>query len=152
MFAKGASMTTHFSRFSLLSSIFATTLILSFSSMGECEEKIQEIQDEEVDISKISEAFGHLIGKNIDTLGIKFDLISVIKGLKDSADGIDSPMSEVECVQAISAAQEVSFKKQAQENLQKAEDFLIKNSKEKEIVVVEEGKLQYKIAKNRSWF
>lgn len=145
---QGVFMANNFSRYGFLFAICAYSFFLFNSSTMEGEEK--STQEEEIDISKVSEAFGHLIGKNIDTLGIKFDLTSVIKGLKDSADGKTSPMSEVECVQAISAAQEVSFKKQAQENLQKAELFLEKNANDKDIVTLEQGKLQYKITKSGS--
>ena len=101
----------------------------------------------EFDLAKVSEAFGHLIGKNIETLGIKFDVQKIVKGLQDASNGKTSPMTEMECVQAISAAQEAHFKKQASENLKKAEDFLSKQSSTEGIKSIEEGKLQYKIEK-----
>jgi peptidylprolyl isomerase len=107
------------------------------------EAKTNEAQEQ--DILKLSEAFGHLIGKNIDTLGLKFDIDRIVKGLKDSSQGKESPMSEMECVQAISVAQEGVFKKQATENLKKAEEFLSKNGKAEGVTSLEEGKLQYKI-------
>ena len=99
------------------------------------------------DIAKISEAFGHLIAKNIDTLGVEIDLDCVVKGLQDAAKGKNSPMSETECIQAISAAQEATYQKQSIENLKKAEDFLKKNAQNKDVVIIEKGKLQYKIQK-----
>jgi peptidylprolyl isomerase len=110
----------------------------------------EELKAEEVDIAKISEAFGHLIGKNMETLGFSLELKQVIKGLEDAAAGKDSPMTEIECVQAISTVQETIFKQQASENLTKAETFLAKNGKEKGMVSLEEGKLQYKIDKKGS--
>jgi peptidylprolyl isomerase len=112
-------------------------------------EKAEEeaVQEEPLDISKISEAFGHLIGKNVETLGFKVDLAKLIKGLQDEASGVASPMTEMECVQAISSVQEGIFKKQAKENLSKAEDFLAKNEAQKGIVSLEKGRLQYKIEK-----
>lgn len=99
------------------------------------------------DISKISEAFGHLIGKNIESLGFKFDIAQLIKGLQDATLGKQSPMTEVECVKAISDAQEAIYKEQAKENLAKAENFLAKNQKEKDVVSTENNKLQYRIDK-----
>lgn len=102
---------------------------------------------ESVDIAKISEAFGHLIGKNIENLGIQFDMQYLVKGLQDSASGKAAPMTEGECVEAISAVQEADFKKQAAENLKVAEEFLTKNETQKGVVSLEEGKLQYKIEK-----
>ncbi len=104
-------------------------------------------QEESLDVSKISEAFGHLIGKNMETLGFDLDLKQVIKGLQNSAAGEASPMSEMECVQAISTVQENLFKKQASENLSQAEEFLTNNGKEKNVTSLADGKLQYKIEK-----
>src|SRR5690348_8933227 len=71
-------------------------------------------------VSKISQAFGHLIGKNLESTGYKFDVAQVIKGLQDAQAGRDAPMTEMECVQAINAAQESAYKHQAESNLEKA--------------------------------
>lgn len=100
-----------------------------------------------VDVSKISEAFGHLIGKNLESIGFKFDIAQVIKGLQDANCGKDSPMTESECVQAITSIQETLFKQQAVENLKKANDFLAQNMKAQGIISLEPGKLQYRIVK-----
>ncbi|MBS0621187.1 MAG: FKBP-type peptidyl-prolyl cis-trans isomerase [Verrucomicrobia bacterium] len=97
------------------------------------------------DISRISEAFGHVIGKNLEGIGVKFDIAQVIKGLQDEAAGKNSPMTEMECVQAISAVQEKIFKEQCTENLHKAEVFLSEHAKAKGVVSLEEGKVQYEI-------
>lgn len=121
--------------------ILLTFLFFLISSLNAQEKQPAKEQD----IAKISEAFGHLIGKNIDTIGVNFDLNYVIKGLKDAMQGKDSPMTEVECVQAISVAQEKAFKKQSENNLKLAEDFLQKNKNEKGIVSLENGKIQYKV-------
>ncbi len=104
-------------------------------------------QEVKPDVSKISEAFGHMIGKNIETMGVKFDIALVIKGLKDASEGRESPMSEAECVQAISAAHEAAFKVASTENLKKAEEFLKTNSSAPGIKSLEEGKLQYRVDK-----
>jgi len=69
----------------------------------------------------------------------------VIKGLQDSFSGKDSPMTEIECIQAITVAQEAVFKLQCTENLKVAESFLEENKKETEVIALEEGKVQYKI-------
>ncbi len=102
------------------------------------------------EIRKISEAFGHLMGKNIESMGVNFDIQYVIEGLKNAAAGKDAPMTEVECIQAISAAQETAFKAQSTDNLAAAENFLTKNSAEIGIVALEDGKVQYKIEKEGS--
>ncbi len=97
------------------------------------------------DPSVVSEAFGHLIGKNLESLGFEFDMAKVVKGIQDASAGIESPMSEAECVQAISKDQEKKFKKVSEENLAKAEEFLKINSETDGIVSLEENKLQYKV-------
>ncbi|MGR3973953.1 MAG: FKBP-type peptidyl-prolyl cis-trans isomerase [Candidatus Rhabdochlamydia sp.] len=97
------------------------------------------------DVSKISEAFGHLIGKNLDSMGLKFDMVKVIQGLKDASDGKTAPMSEVECIQAITTAQELAFKQAAEENLEKAETFLTHNQSKIGVHQLEDNKVQYVI-------
>lgn len=114
-------------------------------------EEAAPVKEEELalDIPKISESFGHLIGKNLDSLGFKFDMDKIIKGIQDSVLGKEPPMSESECIQAISQDQEKKFKKVAQQNLNDAEKFLESNSSKDGIVSIEEKKLQYKNRKRR---
>lgn len=107
--------------------------------------KTEEAPSQPVDVAKVSEAFGHLLGKNLDSMGMKFDIAKVIQGLKDSCDGKTAPMSEAECIQAITTAQEVVFKEAATENLKKAETFLAENQTGENIKSLENGKLQYRI-------
>ncbi len=106
-------------------------------------EAVAQIQA--ADITKISEAFGHVIGKNLETIGVKFDVAKVVKGLEDAMAGKEAPMSEMECIQAIAAAQEAVFKQQCSENLKRAELFLADNAKTSGVIAIEEGKVQYKI-------
>lgn len=98
-----------------------------------------------VEISQLSEAFGHVIGKNLENIGVKFDMTQVAKGLQDAMAGKQSPMSEMECIQAIAAVQEKVFKEQCAENLKRAEAFLADNAKSEGIVALAEGKVQYRI-------
>lgn len=118
------------------------TALLPFTAFSE--EKA-EAETPSTDLKEISESFGHLIGKNLDSIGFDFDLDLVIKGIKDNRDGKAAPLDETKCVQAITHLQEQAFEKLAQDNLSKAEDFLKTNAKQKDVVEVEEGKLQYKV-------
>jgi len=111
------------------------------------EEASQQSDQNKKDVTKIAEAFGHLIGKNISSMGLKFDMASVIKGLQDAAQGKTSPMTEMECIEAITVAQEDSFKEQSSANLALAEEFLKQNTNISGIVSLEEGKVQYKVEK-----
>jgi len=115
------------------------------AAIASAEKKADKAQ--EVDIAKVSEAFGHLLSKNIQTTGVNFDIASVIKGLQDAASGKDSPMTEIECIQAITSAQENLFKEKSEQNLKKAQEFLTTNAKEKNVISLESGKVQYKVEK-----
>jgi hypothetical protein len=76
---------------------------------------------EPLDVVKISEAMGHMIGKNLEALGLDFDLDAIVKGLKDESEGINSPLNEDECVQAIAALQEEKMLDTTEEELQNAD-------------------------------
>jgi peptidylprolyl isomerase len=132
--------------------LFSASLLISlFSSLNGEESKTNTTtssnDSQQPEIAKISEAFGHLIGKNLESLGFQFDMQAVVQGLKDASVGKSSPMSEVECIQAITSIQEAAYKEQSQVNLAKAEEFLKKNKKGKNIVSLEKGKVQYKVEK-----
>jgi len=111
------------------------------------EEKAPENHLSSEEIARISEAFGHLIGKNIENIGIHLDVDKVVRGLQDSSMGKQSPMDEAACVQAISLAQQASFREQSAENLEKADIFLSENEKASDVVTLVDKKLQYKILK-----
>lgn len=125
----------------------STTLAAHEHGSAELVEKSDEMQEENLDLGKISESFGFLIGKNLDSLGFEFDMERVVKGIQDCAAGKEPPMSETECVQAISMVQERAFQKLAKENLEVADDFMETNKKDSNIVQLEEGKLQYRVEK-----
>ena len=76
---------------------------------------------ETLDVTKISEAMGHMIGKNLEALGLDFDLDAIVKGLKEESQGIDSPMNEDECVQAIAVLQEEKMNTTIEQELEKAD-------------------------------
>jgi peptidylprolyl isomerase len=130
--------------FSLLSLLIISSLIAEENQAVQPTETAAQIA-QPLEIAKISEAFGHVIGKNLENIGVKFDTVQVIKGLQDAIAGKESPMSEMECIQAIASAQEKIFKQQCAENLRRAEVFLTDNSKTDGIVSIEDGKVQYRI-------
>ncbi len=127
--------------------LFLAAGTLFFACAGYSEESSQKTEDESLDVAKISEAMGHLIGKNLQELGLSIDLASVVKGMQDAAAGKAPPLSEDQCVQAISLLQEENLSAAAEKNLSDAESFLEKNAKEEGIVAIEEGKIQYRITK-----
>ena len=108
---------------------------------------VAHADDSEHDVAKISEAMGHLIGKNLQALGLELDVQAIVKGIKDASEGKHPPMNEDECVQAIATLQEESFSAAAEKNRREADDFLEKNGKVSGVVTLENGKLQYKVVK-----
>ena len=75
----------------------------------------------QLDVAKISEAMGHIIGKNLEELGVDLDLDAIVKGLKDESQGKDSPLADDECVQAIANLQEEKITETAEQQLEKAD-------------------------------
>lgn len=126
-----------------LNIIIFLSLFLSISSFANNKDK-----KDDVDIKKLSEAIGHIIGKNIDDLGLELDLKRMIKGIKKGSLNKESPMSEDECLQALAKLQLKANEKICQNNKKLAEEFLNKNLKEKDIIEIEKDKLQYKIVQN----
>ncbi len=131
----------------IIAAVFCLTSVIAHSEESTNKTPAKKPADQKKEIVKISEAFGHLIGKNLESIGLELDIAAVVKGLKDASAGKTSPMTENECIQAISAAQEAVFIETAQKNLTQADEFLKKNTAAKGIVSCEEGKVQYKIEK-----
>lgn len=96
-----------------------------------------------VDMLKLSEAFGHFIGRNLQSPGLKFDVESLIKGIREGALGTPSPLSDKEYEEMMAAVQDRAFKEISTNNLKAAEDFLTKNLNESGVIEVVPAKLQY---------
>lgn len=73
------------------------------------------------DVAKVSEAMGHIIGKNLDSLGLDFDLDAIVKGLKEESEGKSSPLNEDECIQAIATMQEEKISTTTHQTLEMAD-------------------------------
>ncbi len=97
------------------------------------------------ELAKVSKAFGHMIGQNVESLGLDFDMKEVLQGIQDCVNGIQAPMTEAECIQAISLIQENAFQKLSADNLKIAEEFLSKNKASTGVIEVDPGKLQYMV-------
>lgn len=97
----------------------------------------------EVDMKKLSEAFGNFIGRNLKSPGVQFDLDSIIKGMRDGAAGKPAPMSDQEYEAMMLKVQELAFNRLADDNLKTAETFLAKNAQDSGVKSIVPGKLQY---------
>ncbi len=98
---------------------------------------------EQAEMLRLSEAFGHFIGRNLNTPGMKFDIDSIIKGMRDGASGKAAPMSDQEYEGLLMKMQQKAFTELSEKNLKAAVVFLEDNKKQPKIIVVEPGKLQY---------
>jgi len=96
---------------------------------------------------KVSMAIGHMIAKNLNEMGVEFDLESVIQGMKDSNLGLDAPMSDQDCMTAITNEQKRKFDELAEKNLNQAEDFLKQEAQKPEMISIDEGKVLYQVIK-----
>ena len=97
------------------------------------------------DIEKISEAFGHLIGKNLESPGFTFDIDAIVRGMRNAVAGQEAPMSDGEYEEMISIIQENAFLELAENNLKDAEKFLKENILNDDVSEIEAGKLQYAV-------
>lgn len=102
---------------------------------------------DEIDMKKLSEAFGNFIGRNLKSPGVSFDLESIIKGMREGAAGKPSPMSDQEYEAMMLKVQERAFTRLSEDNLKAAEAFLAKNAQEPNVKSIVPGKLQFMILK-----
>lgn len=100
-------------------------------------------KETEIDMKKLSEAFGNFIGRNLQSPGIKFDLESLVKGIRDGAAGNPAPMTDKEYEAMMAAVQEKAFKEMSTTNLNAANEFMQKNAKEAGVKEIVPGKLQF---------
>lgn len=98
-----------------------------------------------IDMKKLSEAFGNFIGRNLQSPGIKFDLESLVKGIRAGAAGEPSPLTEKEYEEMMAIVQEKAFKDMSAANLKAANEFMEKNAKTQGVTEIVPGKLQYQV-------
>lgn len=104
-------------------------------------------KSDQIDMKKLSEAFGHFIGRNLQSPGLSFDLEGIIRGIREGAAGGPAPLSDKEYEEMMAAVQEKAFKEMSNTNLKSANDFMVKNSQAAQVKEVVPNKLQYTILK-----
>jgi peptidylprolyl isomerase len=100
-------------------------------------------KNDQIDMKKLSEAFGNCIGRNLQSPGLSFDLESIIRGIREGAVGKPSPLTEKEYEEMMTAVQEKAFKEMSSNNLKAANEFMAKNKQASGIVEIIPDKLQY---------
>lgn len=103
--------------------------------------------EDEQEVKRVSEAFGHFIGRNLNNPGMHFDLESIIKGMRDGAAGKPAPMTDQEYEVMMVKMQEKAFNQVANQNLKAANEYLEKNKTAEGVKEIEPSKLQYLILK-----
>lgn len=132
-----------------------TLLLMALTCMGPLygQNTASDLSYQTVDMKKndpeelknLSKAFGHFIGRNLKNPGFHFDLESVIKGMRDGAEGKPAPMSDKEYEQLLQTYQAKAIMALSEENLRKATDFLAGNKLKETVIEIEPSKLQYEI-------
>ncbi|SCA63698.1 Peptidyl-prolyl cis-trans isomerase Mip [Chlamydiales bacterium SCGC AG-110-M15] len=117
---------------------------------AQVQEEVESRDFDNADVQRISQAFGHMIGKNLDNPGFTFDVEGIIQGIRDGAAGKEAPMTEAEYEESIVRIQEAVFNELAATNLKAAEDFLRENVVARDVVELESGKLQMTILEEGS--
>lgn len=118
----------------MTSLVAVVPLISAVPAIGAQENKSSTNANQDIpqaDILKVSEAFGHFIGRNLNSPGVKFDLESIIKGMREGAAGKPAPMSDKEYEDMMALLQEKAFKVLSENNLTAANEFLKKTAKPK---------------------
>lgn len=105
-------------------------------------------KDVELDMKKVSEAFGHFIGKHLKSPGMDFDIDGVIKGVRDGASGKPAPMSDKDYEKMMLLVQKNAIEKTSKENLKAADEYIQKNSKTSGMIELQPNKLYYQIIKD----
>jgi peptidylprolyl isomerase len=102
------------------------------------------------EMQTLSEALGHLLGKQLEQLDVAIDLTALSKGMEDRAAGIPSPLEDQTCLQQIAKIQENKIKQLEKKNLFEAEKYLSQNKNKDNIVELIEEKLQIEILREGS--
>jgi len=107
---------------------------------------IQEDYSNADEKTRMSYAFGMVIGKNFDlkTMGIEFDYKAFSEGLKDVVENNQALFTEQEAMEIVETALYKANERLAAINKKTEEDFLSVNGRRSEVTVTESG-LQYEI-------
>ncbi len=148
LYAADAIPSTKSATISTPASSTVTTQVVTPSATDKIGENLKEApKDSELDMKKVSEAFGQFIGRHLKSPGMDFDLDGVIRGIRDGASGKAAPMTDKEYEKMMLMVQKNAIEKTSSENLKAANEYIQKNSKNAGMVEVQPGKLYYQVIK-----
>lgn len=131
--------------------IALATMGLFFGSNIDAADNINPTNQESVnkseDMKKLSEAFGNVLGSNLKSSGIQFNIDDVLKGIRNGFEGKPSPLTEKEFEEMLAGVQERAMKAKAESNLKAANEFMERNSKVAGVKQIVPGKLDYQVLK-----
>lgn len=96
--------------------------------------------------SDLSYALGMLLGSNLKASGLSYDLGEVQAGLRDTANGAATRLTEAQAQTLIQTAYQAAQAKKGADNLSTGKAFLAKNAKKAGVKVTASG-LQYEVVK-----
>eukprot|EP00178_Gracilaria_changii_P021143 TRINITY_DN62994_c0_g1_i1.p1 TRINITY_DN62994_c0_g1~~TRINITY_DN62994_c0_g1_i1.p1 ORF type:complete len:586 (-),score=104.67 TRINITY_DN62994_c0_g1_i1:113-1870(-) len=96
-----------------------------------------------VNISKLSESYGHALGQSLINSGLGLDPELVISGLRSAVQGKAFPMSLPDYERSMATLQNIASEFLTKANLEDANNFFSELKGSGEAVVVEEGKIAY---------
>lgn len=99
----------------------------------------------EVDMPKLSETFGNLLGKNMKDSGFDFDVDQVIVGIRKGINNEQPSLTTEQYQTMMMVVQQNAFQKLSDENLRKAETFMKDNATAANVQTIEPNKLQFLI-------
>lgn len=132
----------------VLTSIFVLSSTFGYANEAKAElttEKRKAAEEfTKEDVRLLSQAYGHMIGQNLNAIGLDLDSKEIIAGIQGAFDGMESPLNDSKTIEMITALQEKKFKDECNVNLKAAEAFLASNAENRDVVQLEKGRLQYK--------
>lgn len=121
--------------------IFACLIFVTLSLHAAA---IQEDIKQDDEKTRVSYAFGMLMGSNLTTLDLDIDYTAFAEGVRDMMANSNLRLTEQEAMEIVQTAVQVASERKAEEN-RIAEELYLAQNKERENVLVTESGLQYEI-------
>lgn len=99
------------------------------------------------ELRRLSEAFGHLVARDLKNQEVNLNVEDVVRGLKACLSGKPSPMEEKEYMEMVKRLKDRNFQEMAAHNLALANAFMASNAKKAGIIELIPNKVQYRILK-----
>lgn len=109
------------------------------------QERVSLEATQSITIRRLSEAFGHLVGRDIRGQDLELNVEDVIRGLRAELAGQASPMTDSEYADVVKRFKDGSFQETASHNLALANAFMASNAKKPGVIELIPSKVQYRV-------